>query len=73
MMPATAYFRSCDQTLAAVFERASHRIDHAARKEIDRGFAAELIAGAAFNQARSEATLHRRHDMRAAGLGPDQP
>ena len=35
-------------------------------------FAAELVACAAFDQARAEAALHRRRDVRAAGLGPDQ-
>ena len=56
----------------ALLQRAGHGVNHAAGQKIDGGLAAELIAGAAFDQARSEAALHRRGDMRAAGFGPDQ-
>ena len=55
---------------AVIFERTDHRIDHAARQEIDGGFAAELVACAALDQPRAEAAMHRRHHRRAAGLGP---
>src|SRR3984893_9013503 len=61
--------RWCERCLLAlVLERAGQRIDHAVGQEIDRGFAADLIARAAFDQPRSEAALHRRDDVRAAGL-----
>ena len=41
-------------------ERAGHGADDAAGQEVDGGLAAELIAGAAFDQPRSEAALDRR-------------
>ena len=65
--------RSMSPHLAHLLQRASHRIDHTAGQEIHRGFAAELIARAAFDQPRSKTALDRRADVRSAGLGPDQP
>src|SRR6267378_3724593 len=58
-------------SLAHVLQRTDHRVDHAAGQKIDRGFAAELIARAAFDQARSETALYRCDDVGTAGLGPD--
>src|SRR3977135_720372 len=63
---------ACGPLLALVFERADHRIDHAAGQKIERGFAVQLIARAALDQSRSETALHRRDYMRAASLRPYQ-
>jgi hypothetical protein len=35
----------------ALLQRAGHGVNHAARQKIDGGFAAELVAGAALDQA----------------------
>ena len=56
-----------------LFQRAEHGVDHAARQEIHRRFAAELVARAALDQPRTETALHRRDHGRPAGLRPDQP